>query len=146
MELFRRFREKFHDDWCGQCTQVMEVRRKQLYAMPEQLVGHYVSHTDPEYYKTHLTPVSRKSDIPIGMYACGLILYRCPNCGFTAVKVCVFLPVRGEEKLEEQLYFDKGELDDFVRQTALEPSDPPQPRAPGELNERKAIRDIYHYT
>lgn len=124
----------------------MEVERKRLYAMPDQLVGHYVSHSEPDYYKTHLTPVERKSDIPTGMYACGLILYRCPYCGYTAVKVCAFLPVRGEEKVEECLYFDKGELDSFVRRTALEePLEPPQSRSPGELRERRVIRDTrYH--
>lgn len=122
----------------------MEVERKQLYAMPEQLVGHYVSHSDPDYYRTHLTPVGRKADIPTGMYACGLILYRCPYCRFTAVKVCVFLPVRDEEKVEECLYFDKCELDDFVRRTAMEPQGPIQPRSPGELDSQQAIRTAYY--
>ena len=121
----------------------MEVERKQLYAMPEQLVGHYVSHSDPDYYKTHLTPVSRKGDIPTGMYACGLILYRCPHCGSTAVKLCAFLPVRGEEKIEECLYFDRRELDNFVRETAMEPQEPPQPRSPGELDSQQVIRHTY---
>lgn len=122
----------------------MEIERKQLYAMPDQLVGHYVSHSDPNYYKTHLTPVSRKSDIPTGMYACGLILYRCPNCGHTAVKLSVFLPVREEEKVEECLYFDKHEMDDFVRQTTLELQEPPRPRAPGPLEGRRVIRGPYY--
>lgn len=44
------------------------------------------------------------------MYACGLIAYRCPQCGHRAVKVSVFLPVRGEEKMEQTLYFDHGEF------------------------------------
>lgn len=144
--MFRKLRSKLHDDWCGRCTKVMEIERKQLYAMPEQLVGHYVSHSEAAYYKSHLTPVCRKSDIPTGMYACGMTLYRCPYCRFTAVKVCVFLPVREEEKIEECLYFDKCELDEFVRQTALEPPEPPQPRSPGELNERRAIRDVHYYS
>lgn len=144
--MLRKLRAKLHDDWCGRCGKVMEVELKQLYAMPEQLVGHYVSHRDPAYYKTHLAPVGRKSDIPTGMYACGLILYRCPYCGFTAVKLCVFLPVRGEEKVEEYLYFDKCELDDFVRQTSAQPQEPPQPRSPGELNERRVIRNIHYYS
>lgn len=122
----------------------MEIERKQLYAMPDQLVGHYVSHSDPNYYKTHLTPVSRKSDIPTGMYACGLILYRCPNCGHTAVKLSVFLPVREEEKVEECLYFDKREMDDFVRQTTRELQEPPRPRAPGPLEGRRVIRGPYY--
>lgn len=143
--MFRKLRAKFHDDWCERCTQVMEVARKQLYAMPDQLVGHYVSHSEADYYKAHLTPVERKSDIPTGMYACGLTLYRCPNCGYTAVKVCAFLPVRDEEKIEECLYFDRGELDSFVRQTALEPAEPPQPRSPGELEGRRVIENVRYY-
>lgn len=142
--MFRKFCASFHDDWCDRCTKVMEIERKQLYAMPDQLVGHYVSHSDPNYYKTHLTPVSRKSDIPTGMYACGLILYRCPNCGHTAVKLSVFLPVREEEKVEECLYFDKHEMDDFVRQTTLELQEPPRPRAPGPLEGRRVIRGPYY--
>lgn len=144
--MFRKLRAKFHDDWCGRCAKVMEIERKQLYAMPDQFVGHYVSHSDPNYYKTHLTPVGRKSDIPTGMYACGLILYRCPDCGFTAVKLCAFLPVRGEEKVEECLYFDKRELDDFVRQTSTQPQEPLQACPPGELSERRAIRNIHYYS
>lgn len=88
----------------------MEVTRKQLYAMPDQRVGHYVPHEDPEYYGKNLVPVGKKAEIPTGMYACGLIAYRCPQCGHRAVKVSVFLPVRGEEKMEQTLYFDHGEF------------------------------------
>lgn len=141
MELFRRFREKFHDDWCSRCTKPMEIERKQLYAIPDQLVGHYVSHTDVEYYKTHLKPVRRKADIPTGMYACGLILYRCPWCGHSAVKLSTFLPVRGEEKVEEAFYFEDCSLDSFLKETALESLDPPEAKAPSTLNSRRVIRD-----
>lgn len=140
MTLFRQLRERFHDDWCSRCTKEMEIERKQLYAMPEQLVGHYVSHTDAEYYKTHLTPVTRKADIPPGMYACGLILYRCPYCGHTAVKLTAFLPVRGEEMISEALYFEDCSLDQFLRDTALEFPEPPQPNAPDTMDGRRVIR------
>ena len=88
----------------------MEMTRKQLYAMPTQWVGHYVPHTDAEFYKRNLTLVKKKADIPVGMYACGLIAYRCPQCGHRTVKASIFLPVRGEEKMEPTLYFDQGEL------------------------------------
>ncbi len=121
----------------------MEVERKQLYAMPDQFVGHYVSHDDPEYYRTNLVPVHRKSDIPTGTYACGLILYRCPYCGHTAVKVCVFLPVRDVEKAEQYLYFDHGELDDFVRQSEADAPEPPASHKPGSLNGEQVIRTHY---
>lgn len=100
----------FHDDWCSECLAEMEVTRRQLYAMPEQRVGHYIPHEDAEYYRKALVPVRKKAEIPTGMYACGLTAYRCPNCGHQAVKVSVFLPVREEEKIEQSLYFDHGEL------------------------------------
>ncbi len=114
MGLFRKLREKFHDDWCSQCTAEMEVVHRQLYALPTMMVGSYVSHSDPGYYKEHLVKVERKAEIPTGMYACGIIVYRCPQCGHRAVKLSVFLPVRDQEKLEEGFYFENGELDDFI--------------------------------
>lgn len=110
MGFFRRLRQNFHDDWCSECLSEMEVTRKQLYAMPDQRVGHYVPHEEPTYYSKGLIPVGKKAEIPTGMYACGLIAYRCPQCGHRAVKVSVFLPVRGEEKMEQNLYFDHGEF------------------------------------
>lgn len=114
MGLFRKMRAAFHDDWCGKCQSEMRVANKQLYALPGVMVGHYVPHEEPEYYKNRLTKVSKKADIPTGMYACGIHTYRCPQCGHQAVKVTVFLPVRDDEKVEQVLYFDNGELDDFV--------------------------------
>lgn len=116
MGPFRAFRQIFHDDWCSQCTAEMEVIRKQLYMMP-QCVGYYVCHEEPEYYKNNLTPVSKKADIPMGRYACGAIAYRCPNCGHRAVKLDIFLPVRGMEKREDARYYEHGEMDDFLWQT-----------------------------
>lgn len=47
MGFFRRLRQNLHDDWCSECLSEMEVTRKQLYAMPDQRVGHYVPHEDP---------------------------------------------------------------------------------------------------
>lgn len=114
MGLFRNLREKFHDDWCSECTAEMETIRRQLYALPTMTVGHYVRHEDPEYYKKHLVPVDKKAEIPTGMYACGITAYRCPQCGHRAVKLSVFLPVRDVEKAEQGLYFEHGEMDDFL--------------------------------
>lgn len=115
MGPFRKMRQIFHDDWCSRCTAEMEVIRKQLYMMP-MYVGHYVSHEEPEYYKKNLIPVSKKADIPTGRYACGAITYRCPNCGHRAVKLDIFLPVRGVEKREDARYYERGEMDDFLWQ------------------------------
>lgn len=113
MGLFRKARAVFHDDWCSRCQTVMDVTFKRLYALP-MTVGHYVSHKEPEYYKTHLSPVERKADIHTGGYACGIHAYRCPECGHRAVRLSIFLPVRGVEKPEEALYFEDGEMDDFI--------------------------------
>ncbi|MDE5678921.1 MAG: hypothetical protein K2I01_00600, partial [Lachnospiraceae bacterium] len=73
-----------------------------------------VSHKEPEYYRKNLRAVSRKADIPTGMYACGLIAYQCPQCSHRAVKASIFLPVRDQEKTEEAILFEKGELDDLL--------------------------------
>lgn len=111
MGLFRKIRSTFHDDWCSQCQNEMEVVHKQLYLLPDMIVGHYIQHDDADYYKRNLVKVSKKADIPTGMYACGMHVYRCPYCGHRAVKLTVFLPVRDEEKLEQVLYFENGEMD-----------------------------------
>ena len=108
--MFRKIRRLFQDDLCSDCASKMEMTRKQLYAMPTQWGGHYGPHTDAVFYKRNLTLVKKKADIPVGMYACGLIAYRCPQCGHRTVKASIFLPVRGEEKMEQTLYFDQGEL------------------------------------
>jgi hypothetical protein len=34
------------------------------------------------------------------------------------VRLEVFLPVRDQEKREESFYFDKGELDSFIRKNS----------------------------
>ncbi len=114
MGFFRKLRSVFHDDWCSKCQNVMDEEHKRLYMLP-MVVGHYVSHENADYYKNNLIPVNRKEDIPTATYACGIKVYRCPECLHQAVKVVTFLPVRDQEKYEEVLYFDKGEMDDFVR-------------------------------
>lgn len=143
MALFRKLREKFHDDWCSECTTEMEIIRKQLYAMPEQRVGHFVPHREPEYYIKHLIPVERKAEIPTGMYACGIIAYRCPQCGHRAVKLSAFLPVRDEEKVEQNLYFEHGELDPFLW-SADQAGRSPVGGAPEELGEKRVIQPTYY--
>ena len=143
MALFRKLREKFHDDWCSECTTPMEIIRKQLYAMPEQLVGHYVAHDGPEYYMEHLIPVARKAEIPTGMYACGILAYRCPQCGHRAVKLSAFLPVREEEKVEQNLYFEHGELDAFLW-SVEQGGQVPASGAPSQLGEKRKIETAYY--
>lgn len=103
----------FHDDWCRQCTEKMELTKKQLYMLP-QVVGHYISHNDAQYYKKKLVKVNKKSEIPVGYYACGMYRYCCPKCDSKLVKLTIFLPVRDEEKYEDTILFQNGELDNFI--------------------------------
>lgn len=116
MGFLRKLRGLAHHDWCSQCQSPMAVAVEQLYALPRQMVGHYAVHNEPDYYKnpSNMVPVQSKSQIPTGMYACRLHAYRCGQCGHRAVMLTVFLPVRDQEKLEQRLYFDKGEMDGFV--------------------------------
>ena len=65
-------------------------------------------------YRKNLCKVEKKADIPAGMYACGAIQYRCPECGKRITLLDPFLPVRGEEKHEGNILFEKGELDEFL--------------------------------
>lgn len=113
MGLFDKLKAKLNGDWCNHCSMKMEESRRKLFALPTMSVGHYVDHVDAEYYLKNLLPVSKKADIPVGMYACGLIEYRCPQCGRTVVKACPFLPVRNEEKNEIAHVFENCELDEL---------------------------------
>ncbi len=114
MGFLRKMRNVFHDDWCSKCQSEMDVARKQLYMLPNMRVGHYVQHDDAKFYRENMIKVDSKQEIPPGIYACGMHVYRCPVCGHKAVKLSVFLPVRDAEKQEQLLYFDKGEMDDFA--------------------------------
>lgn len=113
MGILRKAKALFHDDWCSKCQSEMNVEKKKLYMLP-MMVGHYTSHSSPDYYKKNLVPVLKKADIPTGMYACGVISYKCPKCCNRAVKLSIFLPVRDQEKPEDAFLFEKGELDDFL--------------------------------
>lgn len=115
MGLLRKMRAAFHDDWCPQCQEEMEKRRRRLFALP-QYVGHYESHQEPDYYRRKLVPVQRKAEIPTGMYACGAEEFACPLCGYRHVRLTIFLPVRDQEKFEDAVFFKEGELDGFLWQ------------------------------
>ncbi|MBD5118717.1 MAG: hypothetical protein HDT37_06355 [Clostridiales bacterium] len=114
MGLIDKMLARFQDDWCKGCKREMEKARKQLFVLPGMTVGNYVRHEDAGYYKKHLRMVDKKADIPPGMYACGAIQYRCPECGKRLTKLELFLPVRDEEKHEIPVLFEHGELDDFL--------------------------------
>ncbi len=146
MGLFRKLRSNFHDDWCSQCTSQMDEVRRRLYALPTASVGHYVSHTEPEFLKEHLVPVRKKADIPTGMYACGLIAYRCPQCGHRAVKASIFLPVRDMENYQDGAYFENGELDDFLWSTEVPVEGPNLGRPQGSVEMGSVINCPRHTT
>lgn len=112
MGILKKIRSIFHEDWCSKCQNKMDERNRSLYMLP-MTVGHYVSHKDANYYKKNVYRVSKKSEIPAGTYACGMVSYKCPNCGNRVVRVSIFLPVRDQEKLEETFYFENGEFDQF---------------------------------
>lgn len=114
MGLREKWLRRYRDDWCRDCRREMEQTCERLYAMPRVSVGHYVEHTDPEFYEENLCPVDAKSDIPPGMYACGAIQYRCPGCGKRTTVLSPFLPVREAAKRERSMVFRGGELDDFL--------------------------------
>ena len=115
MGLLKKLRCLFNDDICSKCGGTNDQTFKQLYLL-DQMVGHYVCHEDANYYKKNIIKVEKKSDIPTGMYACGIIEYTCRNCNNKIVKLSVFLPVRDQEKYEEYIYFKNGELDEFLNQ------------------------------
>lgn len=113
MKFLRKARSIFHDDWCSKCYEPMDVYKKELYMLP-MMVGHYVSHTNPNYYKKNLIKVNSKKEIPVGTYACGIYVYKCPACSHKATKLSIFLPVRDVEKSEDAFLFENGEMDDFI--------------------------------
>lgn len=113
MGLFGKLKASFRSDWCASCGCQMQVRHRQLYMLP-MTVGHYSSHQEADYYRKNLRKVARKADIPTGVYACGAVMYQCPECGQRAVQLQIFLPVRDQEKYEDTVWFLKGELDDFL--------------------------------
>lgn len=112
--MFKKLKSLFHNDWCKNCLTEYTLIKKTLYSLPE-MVGHYVSHQNASYYINNLTKVNKKSEIPIGFYACGIKEFTCKNCGKKAVLLEIFLPVREEEKFEEFILFENGELDNFLK-------------------------------
>lgn len=114
MGLLRKVRAPFHDDWCKKCTNEMSIEKRQLYMLP-MIVGHYSTHENASYYIKNLVGVSKKIDIPTGYYACGITKYRCNSCNFERVKLSIFLPVRDVEKYEDTVFYENGEMDEFLK-------------------------------
>ena len=114
MGLLDGFMKRHRPDWCRACRLDMEEDRRRLFALPCMSVGHYVEHTDPEFYEENLYAVTQRADIPPGMYACGAVQYRCSGCGRRVTMLDLFLPVRDQEKHEGSVVFQNGELDDVL--------------------------------
>lgn len=139
MGFLGKLRGKFRENWCEECGVEMEAIHRQLYALPTMSVGHYVLHSEAEYYKKHLVPVKKKAEIPTGMYAGGMTAYRCPQCGRRVVKLSVFLPVREAEKEEQVLLFTQGEMDDFLW-SVDRPGREFESRPPREMDSKSVIQ------
>lgn len=113
MGLFRKLKAVLRDDWCGTCQVPMDTTFQRIYTLP-MTVGHYRAHKNPAYYLENLRRVS--GEIMPGVYVCELTAYRCPDCGRRVVRLCIYLPVRGNRKFEDTYEFTHGELDDLLRQ------------------------------
>lgn len=58
-----------------------------------------------EYLLTHMAPIEGKEQIPTGMRACRLEVYRCSACDRRQVEITDFLNVRGEESVKGSYEF-----------------------------------------
>lgn len=114
MPLFKKIKSLFKDNSCNECYADMDIIKRQLFMFPA-MVGHYEHHDGAEYYLNNMIPVDKKADIPTGVYACGATKYLCPKCGHEMVKLSIFLPVRDQEKYEDMLFFNNGEVDDLFK-------------------------------
>ncbi len=111
MNIIKAIRAPFQDSWCKKCFRTMDETHNQLFAMAGVTVAHFRPHADPEYFLRTLKPIPSLSNLPAGLYACRGVRYHCPKCGRTLVRLSIFLPVRGKEKEEEDVYFDRGQVD-----------------------------------
>ncbi len=118
MSIFKKAKAWLLDDWCTECVTQMNLRKKQLFCLP-MTVGHFTDYEDPHYYTTHLTKVSKKADIPVGVYACGAHLYQCPKCQKKLVKLTIFLPVRDQEQIDGIHVFDDPNIIKLIEECSI---------------------------
>ena len=69
-----------------------------------------------EYLRTHLRPIYSKDQIPTGMRACWLDVYRCRRCDKRQVQITDFLDVRGEENVKKCYNFSYETFRPLVEQ------------------------------
>lgn len=101
---------------CKICKSALEKRSETLYAMPRVYVGHYKEQTHGAWYRENLIPVESKAQIPTGVYAARVELWRCPQCGKEKAVIRPFLPVRGNEMAELPVTLEYLELSAFLGQ------------------------------
>lgn len=114
MGFFQKAKAWLLDDHCTGCAVPMDTVKKQLYMLPNLIVGHYVAYDDPHFYESHMVQVNKKADIPTGFYACYAYVYQCPKCHKQVVKLKIFLPVRDQEQLEDTYLYEEPSLIKFV--------------------------------
>ena len=68
------------------------------------------------YLQTHMTPIKSKEQIPTGMRACRLEVYRCRTCDKRQVEITDFLDVRGEETVKGQYEFSYESFAGLIEQ------------------------------
>ncbi len=99
---------------CKVCKAILEKREERLYAMPGVYVGHYKEHPHGAWYRDNLVPIDSKAQIPTGIYAARVELFKCPRCGKEKAVVHPFLSVRDSEVTEFPVTLEYLELDAFL--------------------------------
>lgn len=69
-----------------------------------------------EYLRTHMIPIESKEQIPTGMRACRLDVYRCNKCDKKQVEITDFLNVRGEESVKATYEFSYDTFRPLIEQ------------------------------
>ncbi len=69
-----------------------------------------------EFLRRNMQPIYKKEQIPTGMRACWLEVYRCERCENRQVKITDFLDVRGEEHVKKCYDFSYESFRPLVEQ------------------------------
>ncbi len=93
------------DRWCIKCQCSMELIQRQSCILPARILSNDPLRRDVSNYGKYLKKAG-DGDTPAGFHACGVHLYRCPECGRRKARLTLFLPSGQESYL-----FERGELD-----------------------------------
>lgn len=101
---------------CIHCrgTAVKESYGPCLFLLPIHFGETYEDSED--YLLHHMRPIYGKEQIPTGMRACWLEVYRCERCDKRQVKITDFLDVRGEENIKGSYVFSYEAFRPLVEQ------------------------------